>query len=183
MMTNNCNRYVVLAMGCCVLTTAGSLGSLISIENDFKKRLHISQKQRKRRHFLHTSAMRSIVFFSATNFQHSFISVELVISLANLGLCIGLPAGLILERFGPRWASLCAMILSLMGFSGLCVSVVYPEEFGGSLFWLLNICAIFAGKFVICWDIDLGGVRDKSEVQGTDIPIEKLRPFVRAYAH
>ena len=49
MMTTDCNRYIVLAVGCCVLTTAGSLGSLVSIENDLKKRLHISQKQCKRR--------------------------------------------------------------------------------------------------------------------------------------
>ena len=46
--TNNCNRYVVVAMGCLLLIVSGGLGSLISIENDLKKRLHISQKQSKR---------------------------------------------------------------------------------------------------------------------------------------
>ena len=56
--------------------------------------------------FFHASAICSTevwLFFSVTNFQYAFISVELVISLANLGLCIGLPAGLIL---GKIWSEM-----------------------------------------------------------------------------
>ena len=74
--------------------------------------------------------------------------MEVVISMANLGLCVGLPAGLILERCGPRWASLWAMILSILGYFGFYMSMVYPKEFGGPLYWLLNMCALIGGKTI-----------------------------------
>ena len=64
----------------------------------------------------------------------------------NLGFNIGLPCGLILERFGPRLASLSAMIVTFVGQFVFYLAMLYPETFGGSLFWLLVLTALIGGK-------------------------------------
>ena len=75
------------------------------------------------------------------------IVVELIISMATFGFCVGLPAGLILERFGPKWASVLALTISTIGYTGFYLALLYPKEFGTSLFWLLVTSVFVAGKF------------------------------------
>ena len=67
--------------------------------------------------------------------------------MTNLGFCVGLPAGPILERFGPKWASALALIISTIGYTGFYLALVYPKEFGTSLFWLLVTSVFVVGKF------------------------------------
>ena len=83
----------------------------------------------------------------STNFVLIIIVVELIISMTTFGFCLGLPAGLILERFGPKWASLLALIISVSGYTGFYLALVYPKGFGTSLFWLLVTSVFVAGKF------------------------------------
>ena len=68
-------------------------------------------------------------------------------SIANTGFCVGLPAGLILERFGPKWASFLALIIETTGFTGFYLALIYPKEFGTSLFWLFAMSNFVLGKF------------------------------------
>ena len=60
---------------------------------------------------------------------------------------MGLPAGLILEQFGPKLASLLALIIATTGFTGFYLALIYPKEFGTSLFWLLVSSLFVEGKF------------------------------------
>ena len=68
--------------------------------------------------------------------------------MANFGFCTGLPAGLILERFGPKCGSLSALIITTTGYMGSYLALIYPKEFGTSLFWLLATINFIAGKFI-----------------------------------
>ena len=68
--------------------------------------------------------------------------------MANFGFCSGLPAGLILERFGPKWGSLSALFIIAIGYFGFYLALIYPKEFGTSLFWLFVTSAFVSGKCV-----------------------------------
>ena len=70
--------------------------------------------------------------------------MELAISVGNLGFDTGLPCGLLLERFGPKWASLSAMIITGVGFFGMYLAAIYPEEFS-SMFGILVVFFFIAG--------------------------------------
>ena len=76
----------------------------------------------------------------------NYFSVELILSMFNLGFNIGLPCGLILERCGPKWASLSAMVINVIAFLGFYFIMAYPEPFGGSWFWFFALGTAISGK-------------------------------------
>ena len=44
-MTDDKQRYIVVAVGCLLVLTSGGTGSIAAAENEIKKRLSLSQKQ------------------------------------------------------------------------------------------------------------------------------------------
>ena len=74
-----------------------------------------------------------------------FLSVEVLLAVAFLGLCASLPGGMILDRFGARWASLLALIISTAGYLMVWSATLEPEYYRDN-FYLLVMYFLVAGR-------------------------------------
>jgi len=78
------------------------------------------------------------------HFLLSQIQLEILLAVMLLGLCGSLPGGLILDRFGARWAAFMAMIFSVGGSVLIWLSTLSPEFYKDN-FGLLVLYFIIAG--------------------------------------
>jgi hypothetical protein len=76
----------------------------------------------------------------------NFISVELFGSMSNFGISLGFPAGMLCERFGPRWTSLVGLIVSTSGYM-LLWSTTLMRHFYSTKAALQAVYFFVAGKF------------------------------------
>ena len=76
----------------------------------------------------------------------NFISVELFGSMSNFGISLGFPAGMLSERFGPRWTSLVGLIVSTSGYM-LLWSTTLMRNFYSTKAALQAVYFFVAGKF------------------------------------
>ena len=76
----------------------------------------------------------------------NFISVELFGSMSNFGISLGFPAGMLSEKFGPRWTSLVGLIVSTSGYM-LLWSTTLMRHFYSTKAALQAVYFFVAGKF------------------------------------
>ena len=74
------------------------------------------------------------------------ITVELFGSMSNFGISLGFPAGIVCEKFGPRIASLCGLIIASAGFT-LLWSATLTEEFYSNKAGLQDIYYFISGNW------------------------------------
>ena len=60
--SDHLKRYVAVATGCCLLTTAGITVTFVSLENEVKERLSLSQTQSKFLLYVYMSPNRKLQF-------------------------------------------------------------------------------------------------------------------------
>lgn len=67
--------------------------------------------------------------------------------MGNLGICIGFPAGMFAERFGPRWTSLAALLITTVAFM-LLYSTTFMKRFYHDTIWLQYIYFLVGGEYM-----------------------------------
>ncbi|CAC5410559.1 unnamed protein product [Mytilus coruscus] len=78
------------------------------------------------------------------HFNYTQPEVELFGSMSNFGISLGFPAGIVCEKFGPRIASLCGLIIASAGFT-LLWSATLTEEFYANKAGLQDIYYFISG--------------------------------------
>ncbi|XP_063409263.1 uncharacterized protein LOC134692704 [Mytilus trossulus] len=78
------------------------------------------------------------------HFNYTQPEVELFGSMSNFGISLGFPAGIVCEKFGPRIASLCGLIIASAGFT-LLWSATLTEEFYSNKAGLQDIYYFISG--------------------------------------
>ena len=78
-------------------------------------------------------------------YKELFFSVELFGSMSNFGISLGFPAGMVCERFGPRVAALCGLLIASLGYAMLW-STTMSQHFYASKSALQDIYYFIAGN-------------------------------------
>ena len=66
--------------------------------------------------------------------------------MSNFGISLGFPAGMVCEKFGPRIASLCGLLIASAGF-GLLWSTTLMKDFYSDKPALQDLYYFLAGNY------------------------------------
>lgn len=72
--------------------------------------------------------------------------VEFLSSMPNIGISFAFPAGIIIEKFGPRWSTLGGAVFSSLGY-GLLYSTTFQQQFYHTRAWLQCVYFFIAGMY------------------------------------
>nr|XP_022335436.1 probable transporter MCH1 [Crassostrea virginica] len=79
-----------------------------------------------------------------SHFNYTQTEVEFLSSMPNIGISFAFPAGIIIEKFGPRWSTLGGAVFSSLGY-GLLYSTTFQQQFYHTRAWLQCVYFFVAG--------------------------------------